>query len=54
MIEEMKTECVELSITACEKFAANYEVENFLEDSTRGKNFIKSTVFFIADGRKVN
>lgn len=27
MIEEMKTECVELSITACEKFAANYEVD---------------------------
>ncbi|KAG4075093.1 hypothetical protein HA402_008158 [Bradysia odoriphaga] len=26
MIEEMKTDCIELSITACEKFAANYEV----------------------------
>lgn len=26
MLEEMKTECVELTITACEKFAANYEV----------------------------
>lgn len=26
MVDEMKAECVELSITACEKFAANYEV----------------------------
>lgn len=26
MIDEMRAECVELSITACEKFAANYEV----------------------------
>ncbi|XP_037044583.1 dynein light chain 4, axonemal [Bradysia coprophila] len=26
MIEEMKTDCIELSITACEKFAANYEM----------------------------
>lgn len=30
MIEEMKTDCIELSITACEKFAANYEVKNIL------------------------
>lgn len=26
MPEEMKSECVELSMTACEKFANNYEV----------------------------
>lgn len=26
MIDEMRAECVELSITACEKFTANYEV----------------------------
>lgn len=26
MIDEMRAECVELSITACEKFSANYEV----------------------------
>lgn len=30
MVEEMKSECVELSITACEKFATNYEVNFFL------------------------
>lgn len=26
MPEEMRSECVELSMTACEKFANNYEV----------------------------
>lgn len=26
MMEEMRNDCIELSITACEKFAANYEV----------------------------
>lgn len=29
MSEEMKSECVELSMTACEKFANNYEVNGF-------------------------
>lgn len=26
MIDEMRTECIDLSITACEKYASNYEV----------------------------
>lgn len=26
MVEEMRNECIEVSITACEKFASNYEV----------------------------
>lgn len=26
MVEEMRTEAIELSITACEKYAQNYEV----------------------------
>ena len=28
MMEEMKLEAVELCVTACEKFAGNYEVRN--------------------------
>lgn len=28
MVEEMKSECIDFSITACEKYAANYEVNH--------------------------
>lgn len=35
MPEEMKIECVELSMTACEKYTTNYEV-----------NFVQSIFFF--------
>lgn len=35
MNEEMRTEAIELSITACEKYASNYEVSSYL------CNFIK-------------
>lgn len=30
MMDEMRAECIEFSITACEKFAANYEVRLIL------------------------
>lgn len=30
MNEEMRTEAIELSITACEKYSSNYEVSSYL------------------------
>lgn len=45
MVEEMKNECVELSITACEKFAANYEVMDQCSAQQCRFYFRKQTIF---------
>lgn len=57
MIDEMRAECVELSITACEKFAANYEVRRLLGQNIGKLTLILEFVFYLldgTDGREIN
>lgn len=47
MPDEQKGECVELSITACEKFAANYEVSmNMIVVVNRFRGINRLLLFF--------
>lgn len=40
MTEEMRAEAIELTITACEKFAQNYEVKRIMN-----RNYTKKLIF---------